>query len=468
MSRELGFSSFTGSAARGGGGRNRDYANSHYARSSRGGRGGATARPTVPEANVKEGLDTSKVIETMAQPTRPSAPESFPIENVKYVASYNWIDAEKPTIAVPGSPAIWKGRAVPFTLRPDDGTVFVDQNTARLAEYPMLPLFAAADEIHGHKAAAAPVDWPTVDVVTDRNGLRKLLRWLNPSPGKEVRDFRIDVQLVGTKTLMLGRCEGRTRESLTGRTYGFGFEEATTRAAPGCPRSGHHRAITYDMLDMKMVVRFEIDACLPSAGSSAPKKTTASVDDLADALGGMTIKRPTPTTTKTASSSSSVITIVRAGTQVPQETLVELTSRSVYFVDQLDWNEIYPQLALSQTPLLHMGVHERGVFTKLHEWQLDGQPRAGTRTGGGTTAAGATAPDISAQRRETGVQIVRLAKLLEDVQELAIARGPGPAGSFSLVCENGELRVYGRKKDAGAKSCLPPDVLARFESRTLI
>lgn len=402
----------------------------------------------------------TKVIETMAQPTRPSAQEDFPIENVKYVASYNWIDEDKPTIAVPGSPAIWTGHAVPFTLRPDDGSVFVDQNGARMSEYPMLPLFVAADAIHGQKAA--PVDWPKVDVITDRNGLRKLLRWLNPSPGKEVRDFRINVQLVGTKTLVLGRWEGRSREPPTGRSFGFGFEDATTRAAPGCPRSGHHRTITYDMLDLKMVVRFEVDACLStSTKSSAPKTKTASVDDLADALGGMAIKNRTSATTKTASPSSSppTINIVRAGTQVPQDSLIEVTSRSAYFLDQLDWNELYPQLALSQTPALHLGVHERGVFTKLHKWQVDGEPPAGTPT---------TAPDISAQRGETAVQIVRLARLLEEVQELAIARGPGPEGSFSLVCENGELCVYARKKDAGAKSCLPSDVVARFEARTRI
>ncbi|KAH8993052.1 hypothetical protein EDB86DRAFT_1403817 [Lactarius hatsudake] len=394
-----------------------------------------------------------------------SLPEDLPIENVKYVASYNWVDTDKPTIVVPGSPAIWTGHAVPFTLQPDDGSVFVDQNSARLSEYPMLPLFAAADAIHGPKTTASPVDWPTVDVITDRNGLRKLLRWLNPSPGREVRDFRIDIQLVGTKTLVLGRWEGRSREPPSGRTYGFGFEEATSRAAPGCPPSGHHRAITYDMLGVKMVVRFEVDACLPTATSSVPKTTPASVDDLADALGGMNIKHRTPATTKTTTSSSSpVIDIVRAGTQVPQEALVEVTSRSVYFLDQLDWNELYPQLALSQTPALHIGVHERGVFSQLHEWQLDGRPpRAGTKV---TSDAAAKAPDISAQRRKTGAQIVRLARLLEVVQEIAIARGAGPAGSFSLVCEGGELRVYARKRDAGAKSCLPPDVVARFEAHT--
>ena len=111
MSREQSsrpnFASSTGSSGRGG--RNRpNNANNHY-RSSRGGRrgrGGITARPAhdaLPEADIKEGLDTTKVIKTMVQPTRPSAPEDFPIENVKYVASYNWIDEEKPTIAVPGA-----------------------------------------------------------------------------------------------------------------------------------------------------------------------------------------------------------------------------------------------------------------------------------------------------------------------------------------------------------------------------
>ena len=220
---------------------------------------------------------------------------------------------------------------------------------------------------------------------------------------------------------------------------------------------------------MKMVVRFEVEACLPtSTGSNDQDTRTASVDDLADALNGMTIKRRTPATTKTTSSSSSspIINIVQAGTQVPQEALVKVVTRPANSFGKLKWNELYPQLALSQTPTLHLGLHKQSVITQVHEWQLDGRSRTGTRTGGTTT--GTTAPDISAHRRETAVQIVRLAKLLENVQKLAITRGPGAAGSFSLVCENGELRVYARKKDAGAKSCLPPDVLARFEDPTRI
>jgi hypothetical protein len=137
---------------------------------------------------------------------------------------------------------VWIGHDLPFTLQPDDGSNFVNQNGARMPEYPWLPLLAAADAIHDKKA---PVDWPTVDVVTDRNGLRKLLRWLNPSEAREARDFRIDVELIGAKTIVLGRWERRTHDTPSTRTFGFAFEAATSRAAPGCPNSGHHRAITY-------------------------------------------------------------------------------------------------------------------------------------------------------------------------------------------------------------------------------
>ncbi|KAH9960101.1 hypothetical protein BC827DRAFT_1297101 [Russula dissimulans] len=460
-----------------------DLGNRYYVRGGtsgsnfRGGRGRAmsNAVPNSPqEVDIKEGLDKSKIIETIPQPSREFTLKDLPIENVKYVASYNWVETQKPTIVVPGSPPVWTGRDLPFTLRPDTGENFIDQNTTRIADYPMLPLFTAADVTHDDKA---PVDWPTVDVISDRNGLRKLLRWLNPSAGREVRDFRIDVELVGPKTIILIRRESTEYQPLNVRSFGFSFEEAMTLAAPGCPASGHHRAITYrrlnvltflgppqDMHGVKMIIRFEVDAC-SSTGASAgtatksktpdakrPEKKTPgqTVDDLANTLGGMNLSTSASASasanTPKSASPEPLLNIVHAGTQVPQDALLELTSRSVYFLEHLDWNELYPQLALSQTPTLHLGVHERGQFTELREWRVDG-------------AGASTAPELAEQRQRTAMQLARLARVLEEVQELAISRGPGPASSFSLVCEGGKLNVYGRKS---AKSCLPPDVKERF------
>ena len=46
----------------------------------------------------------------------------------------------------------------------------------------------------------ASIDWSTVDFVTDRNGLRKLLRW---AKGTKCDDFRIDTQIAGERTILL-------------------------------------------------------------------------------------------------------------------------------------------------------------------------------------------------------------------------------------------------------------------------
>lgn len=90
-------------------------------------------------------------------------------------------------------------------------------------------------------------DWSSVDIVTDRNGLRKLLRWINAVSGDPPRDFRIDVELAGSKTVLLNRWEQLTKEQPGARrSYGFNFEEAMTVPAPGCERgTGHHRIVTY-------------------------------------------------------------------------------------------------------------------------------------------------------------------------------------------------------------------------------
>ena len=214
-----------------------------------------------------------------------------------------------------------------------------------------------------------------------------------------------------------------------------------------------------------MVVQSGVDACLPSPDSTVVSKTSIINDsDLADALGNANIQKAS--TSATMITTSPAINIDRAGTQVPQDALVELLSRSVYYLDQLDWNELYPQMMLSQTLALRLGIHAWGEFTELREWQLEG-PAAGVGTvmTPSKPQEGADVLDLSPQRRETAVQLVRLARVLQDVQKLAIARGAGPAGGFSLVCENRKLRVYAGERDGDGKSCLPPDMVARFETR---
>lgn len=140
-----------------------------------------------------------------------------------------------------GSPPIWRERPFPYTVEPDVGIHYVDQNGYRLPSQRLLPLFRAVDIMSEDK-----VDWSTVDFVTDRNGLRNLLRWVNYTGEESMREFRIDTQLVGKRTVLFNRWAPSNTENFLGFTFGFNFEKESTRPAPGCEgSSSHHRIIQY-------------------------------------------------------------------------------------------------------------------------------------------------------------------------------------------------------------------------------
>jgi hypothetical protein len=80
----------------------------------------------------------------------------------------------------------------------------------------MVPLFAAADAIYDQEAAS-PVDRPTVDVITDPNGLRAgLTRRL----AERYAISGSTSSLSGPRPKTLSRWESLTREVHTGRSYG--------------------------------------------------------------------------------------------------------------------------------------------------------------------------------------------------------------------------------------------------------
>jgi hypothetical protein len=153
-----------------------------------------------------------------------------------------------------GSPRLWQNRAPPYTIPPDTGVHFSDQNGYRMPKSVLLPLITAVNKQVEVKKKPT-FDWSSVDIVTDRNGLRKLTRWV--SGGVSIRDFRIDLQMAGEKTVLMNRWEKRNREIYSGKTFGFSFEKASTEPASGCKHStGHHRIVTY--------VRY---ACVPFSSS---------------------------------------------------------------------------------------------------------------------------------------------------------------------------------------------------------
>ena len=130
------------------------------------------------------------------------------------------------------------------------GRSFIDQNGYRLPHHPLLPIFKARDTLEVESGGAA-FEWNTVDIVTDRNNLLKLLEWADPKgcnrPAKSKNGFRIDVQLVGSKTILFQRWEER-RSVWANGGFGDPFEKASSRPAAGCEKAtlaGHMRIVTY-------------------------------------------------------------------------------------------------------------------------------------------------------------------------------------------------------------------------------
>jgi hypothetical protein len=134
-----------------------------------------------------------------------------------------------------GSPPIWIDKPTPFQLKQDRGQVYVDQNGSRLPNMPLLPLFQAIDY-------SQPLDWPSIDFVTDRRNLRDILAWACGSN----KSFRIDTQLAGQKTVLFCGWTPRAKVTADGKSFGHSFEKEATRSGDGLEdSSSHHRMIVY-------------------------------------------------------------------------------------------------------------------------------------------------------------------------------------------------------------------------------
>ncbi|KAL5524262.1 hypothetical protein ACEPAF_9402 [Sanghuangporus sanghuang] len=387
----------------------------------------------MADSDIMKGLDSTPIQELR----RPLDGETKDCEGaepreVTPIASYNWTNDKEPTIFVPGCPPIWQNRPTPFRLDRDSGVSFIDQNRHRVPQYPLLPLVLAVDHL------SPDFDFPSIDIVTDRNNLRKLLRWVN---GTISLDFRIDLQLSGS-TVLFTRYESTKVEVDSGRLgFGRNFEQYTTKRLAGCESStGHHRIIIYDFGNLKLLVRFEVDACLHNDTATQDRRDRPEAmrpipgdkpQDILAALRKMSIR------------SDDKIEIVSRGVLVPQSSLIELSTKSArgMELEGIDWQEYFPQLFLSQTPHHHLGVHEKGYFRRIDAHALNDSV-------------------LSVQQQRQQPAFDKLHVLLQKIKELVIAHGEDARLSLVYRVETKKLEVFSRKASGGV---LPDMWLERFK-----
>ncbi|RPA74635.1 hypothetical protein BJ508DRAFT_418503 [Ascobolus immersus RN42] len=396
--------------------------------------------------------------------------------NFQHLTSYNWLDHKRPTIAVPGHPAIWSPKP-PNTkakLQPDNGYHYIDQNASRLKSYPLETTFRAL-------AITDPsFSFANLDVVTSRANLRTLLAFCTGRVGK--KKFKIAVQRIGGTTLLTKQSTpNRVFVKSSDKCYGEAFEKAYTKHIAGLEKStGHHRVASYGFCGLNLVVAFEADAAvLPSDG--APEAAgTEGVDDLiklstlsVDDDGFMPVpsrrkKQPAPAPTTPSSSkskhappaktpanpgtalaSSPKFSILRRGTLVPNTVVAELKTKSRRAAHRLNMNDVYDQLWFSDTPHLFVGYHEDGVFGDIEHHEASNLK--GKDGSGGI--------DDWEVRLADGLR--KLGDLLKKMCEIAEARGT------YMLCYDGDRAKLRVEVETQGKNWLPKDLMEWIESTSM-
>ena len=275
------------------------------------------------------------------------------ITDVRYLSSYNWIEAPTPTIAVPGSPALWSAPAGPRQLKKDSGLVYIAQNAARHPDSPLEPLFRA---LH---ITNPGFDLRSTDIITDRNNIRKLLSFVNPSLSSSgLESFTIGIE-VTKNTAIFCREETKTHEFIGLHEFkGFGheFEKAYTKSRVSGD-TGHHRIIAYRFGDLNFIVRHETDGYVATTTQASSGKEPEH-DVISSMFASLSLSPNTSLSAVTPGGSK--LRIRKEGEVVPLQSTLEVKTR--VFHKHLQIRDVAPQLWVSQTPKLVRAYHRNGTF----------------------------------------------------------------------------------------------------------
>ncbi|KAI6001140.1 hypothetical protein EDC04DRAFT_1067456 [Pisolithus marmoratus] len=347
------------------------------------------------------------------------------LSNVKPISSYSWIEANTPTIAVPGYPRIWRKTTV-TTVSPDSGVHYIDRNASCMGNRPpLIPIFAAVDSLHND------FKYRDLDLMTDRNNLRKLLRCIDRQHDKT---FRIDVDLLGKTCLFTRRDETLVETIREFRGFGHEYELAATKPRRGAEGEiSHHRIIGYEFGGLKILLRYEVDACTEPEGEDG--SLLASLSALSIGTRGVS----THSNDSTSSTRFGMkVNMTTPRSVVPQSSVIEIKTRAAH--KELDWKEFYPQLYLSQTFHLYLAKHTRGTFGRVEDFQISSQ-------------------GMAAHARNAEAAMAKLVTLLSDI--LKAVRKYGEGVPLSLVYRAGKLQLY--KRGEATRQAFGKDISSKFQ-----
>lgn len=232
------------------------------------------------------------------------------------------------------SPAHWTPPELPIAI-PLDGPP-TDPRTI-LPACPLDPLLRAV------RITSPDFDLKALDLISDRRNLRALLDFVDGRSQGE----RIDAEIIGGTVLFFlgwsGRGYGHSSIS-----YGINFEKRFTSAlSEGTIQ--HNRVINYTLGGLKMMVKYQVDACIASEGSTISN-----------------------TSNLTYSTTPTGLQVIKFGTLVPPETIIEIKTLRSGGRNSPIRPQTMAQLWFSKTPIVFAGYHDgTGHFSSVEEINVE-------------------------------------------------------------------------------------------------
>ncbi|KZW01643.1 hypothetical protein EXIGLDRAFT_717225 [Exidia glandulosa HHB12029] len=445
-------------------------------------------------------------------PSQPH-PRQALLTNLQHIASYTWLNETipVPALAVPGMAPIWREPAVGLHLPRDRmSDIGQKQDADSVPQWPLLALVAAV------RCEQPSYPLHDLDVITARNSLRRLLRWIR-SDGKRggAFEFRIDVDVVGKRTLLLSRRELRDNEHHVRGPHGHGlaFERAATYSSDADPDGegnsymrfmGYNRILRYNLDGLAMLVRCEVDACvrdemgapgshnaaMPSASSLAEDGTVHSLTDDMARVHLSHVPTPSssplerafsPSSTSTFSegttlfslygnpSGASSMSSVEVSSTIGEAPLVDASSstkKSTALPPSEPIRVINQGHRIDQRDLVELTTCFNEHFPRWDEISdqlfLSGISRLHVGfydRKGVLTAVRKYSPGhyrLVTARKKHAESYVRLAQLLREIRDCALQHRDVP---LSLACLDGRLCMYQRMD---GKTALPMQYIASF------
>lgn len=391
--------------------------------------------PTPPRGKLIESIH----LETLTDKEASTPDSRAKITQSYLVASYNWLgDGLKPTILIPGMPALWTPPREARPLLQDNGDFYRDKNASRYPSHPMEPAARSVVEMHPEGAELG------IDVVCCGSTLGSLLRFVRGND----RPFQMLADRLGD-TVHLTRRENKAREKLNCvRGFGHTFPDAyTTWPAQVKGSVSHQRIVRYSFAGYTMLVRFESDGYIDDAQVSGLSRSTANsgqttqASDTDSLLSGL---MTAASVSEKIPKDDGPLQIRRGGSVVSQDKVFDLKTRAHWRKEHGLLDEELPRLWVSQTPQIVMAYHENSMF-----------PPANIEV----RNVGA---DIEAWEREHASELTTLVALLRKMVEYV--RGLPEASSAIEITRDNLATIELREQVAGSGVAFSADFKGVWES----